>query len=647
LLFFALFGNIFAAETDVNYDETAGAEQALRDSLFAQLAIQESYYSERFFDNATLFSPNRILQQSFFGSDWFNWTDALRGNPNFVPVYHSPDFPINRALWRGYTIPLQYGLLNRLYSPTLPWEQYDLLEVREAQISPSGIITPTVFDGRTVTPDVYFAWQGGLFDGNMLNFRMMRNLSHKLSLSAFTSHSDLKRTNFYRVGGIAPMFRTYYSDTTKTVIRGYNPLSHYNKSGFAFDYKDDIRVNFRYSYSDLRFDLPYLTNSNLAIDTSRQEGSRLPIAWNESRNFLHQIDGTLEIPLGDKFLLRNIGRLETAGQSEIPITRTILGDFATMGNRQNNTVQAAGSQLFFAPAPNDSVSIQFSVNRHISEAHGITHTVAHHTKIIAENKFMLPGSDNLSIKTSGGIQFVRANASEIETKPLGLAEIELQTGRLQTQLWGKYDIVPLNFSAPFVYDYYYRLADGYFGFGANLRYQFPNASIHGGYSQINISAPLATYKFWQADQPYFSPQNVFSLGGNLGEIGRFSLFTNWFLSDEMPYAKSFSGLRFRFNKPSQVRQFYAETFYNYWSPRSIWTGAWLNLEDFTKPYYIGEYPHWNRSIHDVSLKFAAEIHTFRIFWKIDNFLNRSNSYVPGYIMPGIIFRWGFSWNILG
>jgi hypothetical protein len=62
---------------------------------------------------------------------------------------------------------------------------------------------------------------------------------------------------------------------------------------------------------------------------------------------------------------------------------------------------------------------------------------------------------------------------------------------------------------------------------------------------------------------------------------------------------------------------------------------------------LADYPHWERSIHDVSIKLSAEIETFRIFWKIDNILNRANSYIPAYVMPGLIFRWGFSWNILG
>jgi len=142
-----------------------------------------------------------------------------------------------------------------------------------------------------------------------------------------------------------------------------------------------------------------------------------------------------------------------------------------------------------------------------------------------------------------------------------------------------------------------------------------------------------------------TPDKCFLLGGSLGEIGIISLFSNWLFSDRMPYFKSYSGLKFHFNRNSQVRHFYADISYNYWSRKS-----WESNFYFSEPLVmsqLGNYTHWDRSIHDISIKLSAEIETFRLFWKIDNILNRTNSYVPGYTMPGLIFRWGFSWNILG
>ena len=42
-------------------------------------------------------------------------------------------------------------------------------------------------------------------------------------------------------------------------------------------------------------------------------------------------------------------------------------------------------------------------------------------------------------------------------------------------------------------------------------------------------------------------------------------------------------------------------------------------------------------------KAAFQFHSFRLFMRVDNVLNRKFAYVPGYFMPGLTFRWGFNW----
>ena len=69
----------------------------------------------------------------------------------------------------------------------------------------------------------------------------------------------------------------------------------------------------------------------------------------------------------------------------------------------------------------------------------------------------------------------------------------------------------------------------------------------------------------------------------------------------------------------------------YWSPR-------------TPVEFAGR--TWGTApIIDIGTVVTAEIKQFRLYWKVDNILNRNNAYLPGYEMPGIIFRWGFSWTI--
>ena len=620
-------------DTDSTDIDTIDTTEQLRDSLFNHLNIQEAQARERSFDNAVLFSPFVVRRQHFFGDDLFNWTDVLQRNPNFVSVYYSPDFPLNRALFRGYLIPVENaGLLNRLYSPTLPVYYYDLLEIKEFEILPDGSINPVLFTGKTITPEVYFAWQGGLFDGNMLKFRMMRNLSKNLSLSAFISHSDLKRMQFYHGGGVAQLYQTYHSDLTKISIRGNNPFSYNNRSGMTFNYENNFRANVRYSYADIRQDLAFHTDSILLTDTLYS------IAYSEARNYLHQIDATLEFPFGERFLWRNLGKIESAEQREYPISRIQSGKFITDNISKNKTLQSAGMQFLFAPVPNDTISIQYAVNRFISETSSVIDTVSHHTRIIAENKFISPNADRITLTTNGGIEFLKTNARDTRKYPAYSANADFKFGNFRTQLYSKLELIPAThsyrpqFEKGFIY---MRYNESYNLNGINLHYQFPVASIHGGYSYM--IGGESYNNFWQR-LPYYQSEfkNVFSAGGSLGQIGIISMFSNWFFSDKLPTFKSYSGLRFHFNQNGQTRHFYTDITYNYWSKRDIY--FW---------YGFGDYMHWNRPIHDISLKLAAEIETFRVFWKIDNILNRTNSYVPGYIMPGLIFRWGFSWNILG
>ncbi|MDR0304224.1 MAG: hypothetical protein LBH98_05570 [Chitinispirillales bacterium] len=645
ILIFIFCPNAFCQETNDSAEH--------KNFLYNLLKKQELYVKEQKFDNETLFSPYIVKRQNFIGSDYFTWEDALMSNPNFTAVRYSPSFAMNRTTFRGYLIPIEDNFLNRLYLPALPFYYQDLLEISEFEILPDGSINKNLFNKLTATPDVFFVWEGGLFEGNLLKFRMLRNLSKKLSLLAFTSYSDLKRKDYFHGGGMADLFTTYETDSTKISIYGYNPYSLINKSGIELNWHGNFSANLRYSYSDIRQDLAYHSDSALQNKTS------LSIAYNESNNFLNQLDALVEIPLGDKFLWRNIAKLETVYQYENPISRTRNGNFATYRTQQNNTLQSGGTQFYFAPAISDTVSIQVSANRYISDTCDITYKVAHHIKIVAENKFISQNFDNFSAKIDGGGQFVRANHSKIERYPFASLQADLKINNFRTQFWGKHDIVPMVFSYNNIFSQLQdllKIANTYFGFGANLHYQFPVASIYGGYSNLitfrnEISSlqnndNLIVNKFWHNNAaPYENPEQVFSAGGSFGEIKGISLFSNWLFSDQMPYLKSYSGLRFHFNKDLQVRHFYVDISYNYWSKKD-WRSNFYFSEPLTMSPF-GNYTHWDRPIHDVSVKLSAEIETFRLFWKIDNFLNRTNSYVPGYIMPGLIFRWGFSWNILG
>jgi hypothetical protein len=69
--------------------------------------------------------------------------------------------------------------------------------------------------------------------------------------------------------------------------------------------------------------------------------------------------------------------------------------------------------------------------------------------------------------------------------------------------------------------------------------------------------------------------------------------------------------------------------FDYWSGR-----------DFSD---IGQSENWNRPIYDLQCKIAVQVRTFRLYYKMNNMLDRKIAYVPGYYLPGLTFRWGFNW----
>jgi len=151
------------AKPDLVYADTSNTDSSQLYSALYYTQLARS--TKRINDNAVLFSYNKVYRQHIFGNDLFNFTDVLQHNPNFVSIYYSPDFPLNRALFRGHLIPTDGGLLDRLYSSKLPQYYYDLLEVQELEILPDGTINPVLYGSNLVSPEVYFAWQGGLFSG--------------------------------------------------------------------------------------------------------------------------------------------------------------------------------------------------------------------------------------------------------------------------------------------------------------------------------------------------------------------------------------------------------------------------------------------------------------------------------------------------
>jgi len=105
------------------------------------------------------------------------------------------------------------------------------------------------------------------------------------------------------------------------------------------------------------------------------------------------------------------------------------------------------------------------------------------------------------------------------------------------------------------------------------------------------------------------------------------------LSEKRPFIKSKSILSYDINRSGKSLHMIFDLGFDYWSEREYMDYGGIDI--------------WNRPIYDLHLKTTAHIKTFRLFYKIDNLFNRKIAYLPGYYMPGLVFRWGFNWLIQG
>ncbi len=176
--------------------------------------------------------------------------------------------------------------------------------------------------------------------------------------------------------------------------------------------------------------------------------------------------------------------------------------------------------------------------------------------------------------------------------------------------------------------------DSYVHAGAEANLGLTGFNLLLGYQYTDGVSPVSLKLFWpNAVLPYPQPTSTFITGIQLGRWRGLSLASTGYFSDKRPYVKNHTVLSFQSRLREKYQQLFIDLVADYWSERD--------------PILFAGTQNWNRPILDIDLKFAVQVKTFRLFWKIDNIFNRRFAYVPGYVMPGLTFRWGFNWLLRG
>ncbi len=642
-LFFTLFflcSATFAGQVDTK--DSTSTEPVLSDSakevretrrveLLGKLKESSAYIYTHPTSADTLFNPYQINRNTFARDDYFNWTEILRGQGEFVPVFYSPQFHFNRALWRGYTIPLS-GRSNSLLTGPATIEQrsasFEPIQVETLTLHSDGTVKPSLFPQTRISPQLFLVMENGLFDGNSLELRVMRNLTRNLSLGIFSSYRDLKRDDFtHFAGGMSGFYRGITAlDTANLSFSGRNPLSTNHITTVQMQWKKNATVNVKGHYEDL-------TNDQIEDYPHFYMGptSDYDSVWYNRNDYNSTLNASTEIPLSDKVSLELESEMSKRVYRERPLsTQLIHKDSVRNGDQR---YLAGGSKISIAPSTSDTFSFRTAANQYVTTHTNSSVSEIFRTDFYGENQYSSPNRP-LTIHASAGASFLNRDDST-EFYPCGSIEARITPGSFAFEGWGKYDLVPLvvNYDSLLVpHDGF--IGDYFRGTGVRATAAKNKLSFTAGYSLVQAIDSVTIQKYWQSYiSPYGNPTNVLTLTPSFGEWHGISLSSSFNIADEKPYLKSTSRLDFHVNKNDRTRHFYTSILLNYWSERDSIS-------------YAGR-TDWGRPVIDLGTKFTAEIKSFRLFMKMDNILNRNNSYVPGYYMPGLIFRWGFAWTITG
>jgi hypothetical protein len=166
--------------------------------------------------------------------------------------------------------------------------------------------------------------------------------------------------------------------------------------------------------------------------------------------------------------------------------------------------------------------------------------------------------------------------------------------------------------------------------GVDITLAGPHAGCTAGFQSIEGVSDDAIRLAWpEGVPPYAQPHLVFLAAPYFGPWHGLTLTSRGLFADRKPFVKAQASASYTANPRNTGEYIDLRLCFDYWSGRDALLFA--NSGD------------WSREIYDLNLEIAVQVKTFRFFSKIDNILNRRIAYMPGYALPGLMFRWGITW----
>ncbi|MDD5675178.1 MAG: hypothetical protein PHC61_13500, partial [Chitinivibrionales bacterium] len=386
----------------------------------------------------------------------------------------------------------------------------------------------------------------------------------------------------------------------------------------------DWQTEWNGSYADLQNDIAY--DATVPADSNR---ARL-LQWDKLGQYQSDMRLKVNGVVFSRLLLSGEGDYTRGGNSRAAESDNIYSHPPLHGAEQNLFYALGGAWLY----KGDSLAVSLQENSNTKTRYsGRTDTsdVAH--LIVSSAHTFTKENMAFLLAAQGGSASASYNGTQKQTWCGSLnARLALfgQNARFFISqdllpVVAPYDTVPIRVDS---------LLQPFQSLGGEVMLGVNRLSLFVGYRTVRNLDSAAVVNAWPEQvAPYKQPRAVWSVAPMFGRFWGWGLYSRYMLSDARPFLKATAALSWEGPLAHDHAHLNADFSVNYWSVRD-------------KIEFAGA-DDWNREIYDCAFTLAVQIKMFRLFYKMDNLLDRRLAYVPGYWMPGLTFRWGFSWIIQG
>lgn len=596
----------------------------LRESLLEREKQRSEQHLHQNIDQL-LYDPFILNSSILFLSDGTSPSELLRSHPLVTTARYGLSTSINRFMLFGAVAPvnsIRTGnlLYDRSPSSTIKGtDQVSSVDLSDIYFDDFGTAVYHYNPERIISPEALIFWENGVFNERLLQVSISRPISRNLVVNAFTNYRYFKEGNFSQSADI----RSFYGnlgDTAYLADKGYNPLTDEFIAGASFSWvgNNQSKLHLKMTYADLKHEITENKQIQNREDIVHAVYERYPFqlnagsSWKIGKPFFFDFEG----------MFREEPTVRTTGDS---VENKIVPKRQDARDREIDLALRTGIELF----REDSAGVSYNLNRTDYTLFDQSEVLSwlHRPEAYYNHHFNLWNFQGLVQATAGLTHYTLKDTSEIV--PVWNVGISAKKDKQLYSIYLGLDNIP------FIVDYdslWFNqvLLDSYYKAGAQAYWKWNKTDLLVGYQLIYGPDSTTVNKSWPCGiAPYQQPISSFIIAPSFGRWNGFALKSSINISDSRPYLKIHSILSFTTHPINTQEYIDAALTFDYWSERDR-----ISYAGFTD---------WNNPIYNLGLEASVHIRSFRIFYKVDNILNRRFAYVPGYYSPGITFRWGFNW----